>query len=361
MAGQGTFQIGDKQWAVSLALTSWEIEQGLGGVVELPANTGMLFDMGDEQTIDVTTVPMLFSLDIAFLSNDLAVTEVYQNVAPGYLVTSQVSARYFLEVNAGELDDIEVGSQAQAHIEILEPPTPDWTSAMIGFAGFMLFGILMVGMVRDFTSEAFKEPEKKPLVYGPREEKLLAQTSGKADLWTEVTSVIESDLGKKTDFSWGERRQIAELVAHRIDKRAGELAWLELRDGTTFDREGKAQVKQGLKLFAALDGYLGLLTKLNHTERVAIAEIVDDNLKPAGVILLRDGTAFRKSFSPNRSSPAVIPRKYNAHPPKHQDELDLLPDSPEYLAYTIEDIGFRDIIDSAFKEAISRAKGLRWK
>jgi hypothetical protein len=56
-------------------------------------------------------------------------------------------------------------------------------------------------------------------------------------------------------------------------------------------------------------------------------------------------------------SPAVIPE----HPlqPKHNDELELLPDSPEFLAYTIDDIGFREIIDSAFREAISRARRLR--
>jgi hypothetical protein len=36
--------------------------------------------------------------------------------------------------------------------------------------------------------------------------------------------------------------------------------------------------------------------------------------------------------------------------------LDYLPDSQEYLAYTIEDIGYREKIDHAFQKAISRAR-----
>ncbi len=38
-------------------------------------------------------------------------------------------------------------------------------------------------------------------------------------------------------------------------------------------------------------------------------------------------------------------------------ELEFLPDSPEFLAYTIEDIGYRDKIDRAFQKAIARAQG----
>jgi hypothetical protein len=41
------------------------------------------------------------------------------------------------------------------------------------------------------------------------------------------------------------------------------------------------------------------------------------------------------------------------------DELEFLPDSPEFLAYTIDDIGYRDKIDRAFQEAIERARRQR--
>ena len=362
MAGQATVKIGDREWLGDVATQPWELSQGLGGLSVLLAGTGMLFDLEWEQIIEVTTVPMLFPLDIVFFSDDLTVTELYRNVEPGYLVTSQLPTRYFLEVNAGELADIEAGSQAE--ISLLSTgnaaAAPDLTPVIFGFMGFMMMGIFMIGIVRDLTAEAIKEPEKKPLLDGLRGEKLLAQTSRKVDLWVEITSVVENELGKRTNLPAGQIRQIAEVVTHRVEKRAGGLAWIELRDGTTFERIGKAQINQGLKIFAALDGYLGLTTKLWHADRIAVADVIDGRLKEAGVIALRDGTTFRKTFKPGKSSMAVVGRKVNSVPrlAGQQEELDLLSDSPEFLAYTIDDIGFREKIDSAFQEAISRARGL---
>jgi len=469
MSGQTTVKIGDREWLVDVATHPWELSQGLGGLSGLPAGTGMLFDLGWEQIIEVTTVPMLFPIDIAFFSDDLTLTELYREVEPGYIVTSQLPARYFLEVNAGELADIEDGSQAEVTLLSIEnaAAASNWTSAMFGFMGLMVMGVFMIGIVRDLTAEALKEPEKKPLLYGPRGEKLLAHTSQKVDLWVEIASGIESELGKRTDLPAGQIRQIAEVVAHRVEKRAGELTWLELRDGTTFERNGKAQINQGLKIFAALDGYLGLTTKLWHADRIAVADVIDGRLKEIDVIALRDGTIFRKTFVPKHSSPAtandkgkpagtcyadawrflikegegklvhgtvysdnrrighawvqtnsdfiwepqtgryftnlgfrdsfapveesrytpeeaaiIVARAKHFGPwteeerhrylkdespavipehkrrPERHDDLELLPDSPEFLAYTIDDIGFREIIDSAFRQAISRARGL---
>jgi len=87
-AGTGTITVGGKQWNISVATTLDELTQGLGGLPSLAAQTGMLFDMGAPQIIQVTTVPMLFALDIAFLSDTFEVTEVCRNIEPGYLVTS---------------------------------------------------------------------------------------------------------------------------------------------------------------------------------------------------------------------------------------------------------------------------------
>ena len=120
MPGQAIVKIKDKEWVVDIASLPWELSQGLGGLPNIPQGMGMLFDTGFEQIIKVTTVPMLFSLDIAFLSDDLVVTEVCHNVAPGYLVTSTTPARYFLEVNAGELEDIVIGDKASAELLTLE-------------------------------------------------------------------------------------------------------------------------------------------------------------------------------------------------------------------------------------------------
>ena len=136
MAGQAILTIRNKQWDVSLATAPWELAEGLGGLPELPTGTGMLFDLGWEQIIQVTTAPMFFSLDIAFLSEEFGVTEVYLDIESGLLVTSTLPARYFLEVNAGELEGI--GSGDSASIELLpleEMPVvmPDWVSIMISF------------------------------------------------------------------------------------------------------------------------------------------------------------------------------------------------------------------------------------
>ena len=165
MAGQAIITIGNKDWQVTLATSPWELSQGLGGLPEILPGTGMLFDTGFEQTIEVTTVPMLFSLDIAFLSEDFVVTEVYRDVAPDYLVTSTTPARYFLEVNAGGLEDVELGDSAIAEWLALEetPVAPDWTTAMFSLAGFTALGVLVVGLAQDITGKAITEPEKASL------------------------------------------------------------------------------------------------------------------------------------------------------------------------------------------------------
>ena len=59
--------------------------------------------------------------------------------------------------------------------------------------------------------------------------------------------------------------------------------------------------------------------------------------------------------TPGRSS-AVVPTEPRRPRSRKEDELEFLPDSPEFLAYTIEDIGYRDKIDTAFLQAIARAK-----
>jgi len=43
-------------------------------------------------------------------------------------------------------------------------------------------------------------------------------------------------------------------------------------------------------------------------------------------------------------------------PERGTGQLEFLPDTPEFLAYTIDDIGYRDRIDTAFLQAIARAK-----
>ncbi len=109
MTGEALVSIGGNTWQVAVATTPPELAAGLGGIASIPQGTGMLFDLGDEQILHVTTVPMLFALDIAFIRSDLRVTEVARDVPPGFLVASQSPARYFLEVNSGEALGIAPG------------------------------------------------------------------------------------------------------------------------------------------------------------------------------------------------------------------------------------------------------------
>jgi len=212
MAGQAIVSIKDKQWTVTVAALPWEIAQGLGGIPELPAGTGMLFDTGVEQIIEVTTVPMLFNLDIAFLSDDLVVTEVYRGIEPGYVVTSTKPSRYFLEVNAGELDSIEAGDSASIEIfPVEEVPVAgtDWVSALFGFMGLMVVGVLAIGLVQGL----FEETETKPA--------LLPQT------------------GKRERFKPGEiARYKGEKV--RVQEHVGDRVLDSLTPGGGLGKEGQA-------------------------------------------------------------------------------------------------------------------------
>jgi len=70
--------------------------------------------------------------------------------------------------------------------------------------------------------------------------------------------------------------------------------------------------------------------------------------------IISDGVITRKEPVTPKKPSAVIWEKPQR--PQPQRELEFLPDSPEFLAFTIDDIGCRDKIDNAFREAIARAK-----
>ena len=59
-----------------------------------------------------------------------------------------------------------------------------------------------------------------------------------------------------------------------------------------------------------------------------------------------------------KSASAVIPTEPH-RPRPGKEELEFLSDSPEVLAQTIADIGYREKLDNAFEEAILRVKGLK--
>jgi len=309
MPGQAVVTIRDKQWQVSIADTPWELTQGLGGLVELAENTGMFFDTGYEQIIQVTTVPMLFPIDIAFLSESLAVAEVYQSVKPGFIVTPTLPARYFIEVNAGELEGVEVGDIALVELSSLAetpPVTADWTSSMISFFGFMIMGVFMVGIVKDLLKNTL-EPEKKPMLYGPRGERILPQTRAAAR--------YEIDIDRMGNI----------IITRSYDPGKDVFLQFESDKALVYDLLRKGEKKD-------LDAGWPIRIKRSEPRASTLDELWQSSAQ------LQKNLQTRKQKSQSK------------------DELEFLPDSPEFLAYTIDDIGYRDRIDSAFLSAIKRAK-----
>jgi len=310
MPGQAIVTIRDNEWQVSIADTPWELTQGLGGLAELALNTGMFFDTGWEQIIQVTTVPMLFPIDIAFFSESLAVTEVYRNVEPGFIVTPTLPARYFIEVNAGELEGIEAGDIAQVELLSLAetpPVTADWTSTMVSFFGFMVMGVFMVAIVKNLVKDT-PEPEKKPVLYGPRGERLLPQTRGAANY------EIETD-------------RMGNIIVTRSDD-PGKDVFLQFESdrALVYDLLRKAEKKD-------LDAGWPIRIKRSEPRASTLDELWQSSAQP------------QKSLQTRKQKSQA------------KEKFEFLPDSPEFLAYTIDDIGYRDRIDSAFLSAIKRAKG----
>ncbi|MDD5703124.1 MAG: DUF192 domain-containing protein [Dehalococcoidales bacterium] len=311
MLGQATLIIQNTTWQVSIAADPVDLTQGLGGLASIEEGTGELFDLGASQTIQVTTVPMLFALDIAFLDENLVVTEVYRDIQPGYMVTSQQPARYFLEVNAGELASVNPGDQAAAEITL--PPVistsgSGWLDLVNSFMplimGLALFGML-IPLVKSLFSEETKEPQ------------LLASNRMK-------DHTCKKENGKfriKTD------RMGNLIITH--SQRPGRDIFLQFESD-------KELVDSLLRRGEKRDLNAGWPVEILESEpRVGTLEELWEVSCPE---------------PQQKTSPKVI----QGHTPGQN--LDYLPDSQEFLAYTIEDIGYREKIDRAFQEAIQRAR-----
>ena len=145
MSGQVVVIIRDKQWQASLATSYTELTQGLSGIPYISPGTGMLFDLGYDTMFTVTTKEMLFPIDIIRISSSMVVTDVAHNALPGQLITSASSARYFLEVNAGEADDIVPADQVVIQLMASETPLQIDIS---GLVATLLSIVLMAAMVR---------------------------------------------------------------------------------------------------------------------------------------------------------------------------------------------------------------------
>jgi len=160
MTGQAVVTINGRQWAVSVATTTAELVSGLSGVVSIPAGTGMLFDMGvDRSSIPINMSQMLFALDIVFINSAVGVVGVLHDVQPGdeaqFQADTTAGARYFLEVNAGEAEDIAVGDSVdlgQPEQGIVQP------AFWVTFLNVITAVIIGIGAYREIRGP--KEPRE---------------------------------------------------------------------------------------------------------------------------------------------------------------------------------------------------------
>ena len=143
--------IRDRQWLVDIADTLWKLTQGLSDIPEISPGTGILFDVGWVHHITVTTKRMMFPLDIAFISESLVIVDLRRDLTPGQVVTSDTPARYFLEVNAGELSGVDLGNQVSITL-LAQEETPNlvsnWVSMAILATNLAVAGAFVVSMTR---------------------------------------------------------------------------------------------------------------------------------------------------------------------------------------------------------------------
>lgn len=145
MPGTAMVRIAETEWLVSVASLPWELSAGLGGWSSLPAGNGTLFDLGAERTVQVTTEPMLFPIDIIFVSEDGVVVNIVRDINPGNVVSQETPVRYFLEINASEAEGIHTGDVVE-----IEQLSSGFETTMPGaFAEIMavLGAATLVGMV----------------------------------------------------------------------------------------------------------------------------------------------------------------------------------------------------------------------
>jgi len=335
MPGQVVVTIKDKQWQCDVAHTPQELVSGLSGVENIPPATGMLFDMGwDYPVIDIYTDEMLFPLDIIFINSAYGVIEVLRNVRPGgeAIFQGEPGARFFLEVNAGEAEGIEVDDGVLYQLVEEVSAAPSWIAGLVGLIGFAAMGVFMAIIGRELVKKAIEEPvasERAALGKSPAVIPAEGNPTGTcyADAWRFVIKEGEGELVHGTVFS-GNRR-----IGH---------AWVETSTGWVWEPEtGRYFTRLGFQ-----DSFAPVIESKYTAEEAAIMAARAKNLGPWSKQESRQYL--------HEKSPAVIPERKRQ--PSLKGELEFLPDSPEFLAYTIDDIGYREKIDSAFLNAIARAR-----
>ncbi len=331
MSGQATVAIGDKTWQVALATTNQERVQGLGGLASIPANTGMLFVMDTVAVQGVTMSPMLFPLDVLFLGPDpdanqgidetsgmpvwpLVVSDVALNAQPGQEFASDIPVQLFLEVNAGEASGVSVGDRLRVNVTELPAQSGgfDLGSAMTLLLEMSLLTWGMVGMMK----QLFPSKEEVFKVLPTRKE---------------LRSLLPQTVPAKLKPAGPEAEAL--MAPGRIPARDKALRKLGVHTVVEVHDDGDLTVRRQGELY----------------------------------VVTTEGDIFKQAEWQARTMPKNHLGEGNGREKmrRHQQmmgessRMDYMPDSPEWLAFTIEDIGYRDKLDNTFQAAIDRCRDMR--
>ena len=176
--------------------------------------------------------------------------------------------------------------------------------------------------------------EKHPGMWGKQQKyEPLAVTKGTCyeDAWRFLLKEEEGYLIHGTVWSEGKR------IKH---------AWVETETGYIWEPETKRfYTKQGFENVAA--------PVEEHRYTPIEASIMAARTKNFGPWTDEERGKYLK-----RKEPAVIPTEPTPRP-RREGDLEFIPDSPEYLAQTIDASGWREQLDQTFLEAIARARRTR--
>lgn len=122
-------KLAGKELNLMLARTAFEKAKGLMFYKDLPSDWGMLFIYDYPHVMSFWMKNTIIPLDLIFFSNDLRVTELIKNMAPGKgkrdanlpHYSSKEPAVYALELNAGSIEKfgIKVGDKLEIPFMLL--------------------------------------------------------------------------------------------------------------------------------------------------------------------------------------------------------------------------------------------------
>ena len=104
--------VGNVEIEIEIADTPAERSQGLSGRRSLAENEGMLFVFDSSQIVSFWMKDMRFSIDIIWVSEELAIVGIEKNLSPATFpqtFSPTEPVKYVIEINAGWADNNNIG------------------------------------------------------------------------------------------------------------------------------------------------------------------------------------------------------------------------------------------------------------